>query len=223
MSNIDRRQFILRALKGAGTLGLLSPTLKAFAESCGLTPAQTQGPFFPEQPLPSDSDLTRASVRGPRAKGEVIVIRGVVQDQSCKPVKNARVEVWQAAASGKYKHSADTNPAPLDPHFKYSAELITDAQGKYEFRTIIPGSYPATETWDRPPHIHFKISCLGFQELITQMYFAEHPLNERDPIFLDLSAEERARVLVKLSKANPMDPDMAKAGEFNISIRKYQT
>jgi len=32
-----------------------------------------------------------------------------------EPVRNAKVEIWQANAHGRYTHPSDPNPAPLDP------------------------------------------------------------------------------------------------------------
>lgn len=94
---------------------------------------------------------------------------------------------------------------------------MTDDQGRYRFRTILPGAYPADVGWIRPPHIHFKISRVGYKELITQMYFAGQELNGQDLILQDLDHEEQEKVVVPLrneiGQAHPV-------GDFNIQIRK---
>ena len=73
-------------------------------------------------------------------------------------LEGARVELWQANAHGRYTHPSDTNPAPLDPNFEGFAVQDTDAEGRYRFKTIKPGAYPATANWMRPPHLHFEVT-----------------------------------------------------------------
>jgi protocatechuate 3,4-dioxygenase beta subunit len=188
------------------------------AESCGLTPTQMEGPFYPgENEFRAENDLTQVPGRPRPAKGQVVRIQGIVQDESCRPIENANVEIWQACASGKYHHANDPNPAPLDPDFKYWGEAFTDSRGSYEFRTIIPGAYPAGDGWVRPPHIHYKVSRLGYHELTTQMYFAGDPLNQKDRILLSLPPEERARVIVPFL---PSGEPRVLVGSFKITMRR---
>ena len=147
----------------------------------------------------------------------MIIVKGQVTDQNCNPVKGVLVEIWQACASGKYNHPSDPNTAPIDPNFQYWGKSVTDDQGRYKFRTILPGAYPADTDWMRPPHIHFKISRVGYKELITQMYFAGQELNGQDLILQDLSQDEQEKVIVPLkNEAGQAHP----VGEFNIQIRK---
>ena len=117
-----------------------------------------------------------------------MLVQGRVLDSQCRPIAGADVEIWQACASGRYNNPKDDNPAAIDPHFKYWGETRTDANGAYQFKTIVPGAYPADTDWMRPPHIHFKVSRLGFHELVTQMYFAGNPLNDQDQILKDVPA-----------------------------------
>jgi protocatechuate 3,4-dioxygenase beta subunit len=70
----------------------------------------------------------------------------------------------------------------------------------------------------RPPHIHVKVEARGYRELITQMYFAGHPLNERDLILNDLPPSERSSVVVDF-QPSALEPDV-KVGRFDLSIRK---
>ena len=91
-----------------------------------------------------------------------------------EPIPGARVEIWQANTYGRYTHPGDTNPAPLDPNFEGYGVQITDAEGRYRFKTIKPGAYPAAQGWTRPPHIHFKVETKT-NWLVTQMYFYGEP------------------------------------------------
>lgn len=212
----NRRKFLI----GAATFAGLS--VKALASnSCEVfTPPQTRGPFYPgESRFGEDTDLTYVPGSSTRALGQVVYIKGVVLDHDCKPVEGANVEIWQACATGKYNAPNDPNPAKLDPNFKYWAETFTDKNGEYMFKTIVPGAYPATQSWDRPPHIHFKVTKLGFRELVTQMYFKNEELNDRDLILQDLPQLERESVIVdfKPSPAN-LEPKTL-LGQFEIKLR----
>lgn len=129
--------------------------------SCFLpkTPSQPEGPFYPITPQSDkDTDLTRVEGLSGSAKGQIILVQGIVSDEKCIPIRGARVEIWQACATGRYNHPGDESGLELDDHFQYWGIATTDAYGEYYFKTILPGSYPAGEGWIRPPHIHFKIA-----------------------------------------------------------------
>src|SRR5258708_32638846 len=92
---------------------------------------------------PQPADLTRVSGRSGRAEGQMLNVMGRVLNLTGEPVRNAKVEVWQANAHGRYTHPSDPNPAPLDPNFEGAAVLTTDSEGRYRFKTIKPAAYPA--------------------------------------------------------------------------------
>lgn len=185
--------------------------------SPGVTPAQTAGPFYPVDKINVGADLVFSEGRSEKALGDVVIIEGLVLDQGYRTISGALVEIWQACASGRYNHADDPNPAPLDPHFQYWGKAITDANGFYRFRTIIPGSYPAEEDWDRPAHIHFKITREGYEDVITQMYFKHDPLNAVDQILLELEKSEQDKLIVDFkNRADLKHP----VGQFNIQLKK---
>jgi protocatechuate 3,4-dioxygenase beta subunit len=211
----NRRKFLIGA-------ALTSVSLKALAsDSCGVfTPAQTAGPFYPgERNFGLDTDLTRVPGSRTRALGQVIYVRGKVLDSDCRPVEGVNVEIWQACASGKYNSPRDPNPARLDPNFKYWAETFTNQNGEYMFKTIRPGAYPAAANWDRPPHIHVRVSKLGYGELVTQMYFKGEPLNDVDDIILDLPRAERDSVIVDFTPSPAEFEPGSLMGSFEITLR----
>lgn len=185
------------------------------------TPRQAEGPFYPTRDREDeDMDLTRVAGRAARAQGEVVHVRGRVLDEECQPIEGAIVEIWQANTWGRYDHELDAgNPRPLDPNFQSWAELRTGTDGRYAFKTIKPGAYPAGEGWIRPPHIHFKVSRRGYHELITQMYFEGEPLNEPDQLRRALSPGEQERVTVRFQPPDGLD-DGGTAGTFDITLRK---
>jgi protocatechuate 3,4-dioxygenase, beta subunit len=151
------------------------------------------------------------------AKGQVVIIEGVVTDQHCQPVKSVLVEIWQACHTGKYNHSSDPNPAALDPDFQYWGKAMTNEKGEYRFRTIVPGAYPADQDWVRPPHVHYKISKVGYMELITQMYFADQDLNSKDKILQRLPKSEQEKLIVSFQTVEGVAHP---TGQFNIQIER---
>jgi protocatechuate 3,4-dioxygenase beta subunit len=213
--NMDRRKLLKKSIVGAGFLSAGSVKATSyFLDQCELTPAQTEGPFYPaSDQLDKNADLVVVRGRSKQAIGKIVYLVGQVRDQNCRIVPNALVEIWQACHSGKYNHRSDPNKAPLDPDFQYWGQSITDKNGRYAFRTIVPGAYPATSTWMRPPHIHLKVHLRGYEELTTQVYFKNHPLNKTDRILNALSTKDRDQVLVDFKR----EKDKV-IGKFDITI-----
>ncbi len=218
---MNRRQLLLNTF--ISTAGLTAIPKVALAKACLnlKTPAQTAGPFYPiADQADKDADLVLIEGSDKLAVGKIVIVEGYLTDQHCLPVKNALVEIWQACQSGRYNHASDPNiSAELDPNFQYWGKSLTNADGFYRFRTIIPGSYPADENWSRPPHIHFKVSKLGYHELITQMYFTGEKLNEKDLILMRLSPSDQKKVIVEFKVASQKSYP---TGLFNIQIEKVE-
>lgn len=214
-----RREFVLL---GVGALALAASNRSGAASNTDLppTPRQIEGPFFRNrQQAELDADLTQVAGRSGRARGEVIVVSGRVTSTSGKPLAGVLIDVWQANAAGRYAHEADQNRAPLDDHFQGWAQLVTDRKGFYRFKTIKPGPYPVSDGWSRPPHIHFKLAKAGYRPLTTQMYFAGHPLNDKDGLLLRHSRAAQAKLLVEFrDHVTTAGESEIKAGEFNIVL-----
>jgi protocatechuate 3,4-dioxygenase beta subunit len=149
-----------------------------------VTPWQTLGPFFNAGLLnEGDDDLTRIGPDGPRAEGEVIEIHGRILQEGAIPVPGALLEIWQANAAGKYDHLADRSDRPVDPHFRGFGRALTDAEGRYRFRTIKPGAVPVGGNRWQAPHVSVSIFAAGLlRRLITRLYFPGEPLNDSDPV-----------------------------------------
>lgn len=206
-----------RVLLGSGacaTVAALGGTAAA-ADALRRTPTQTEGPFYPlEKPLDADADLTLVKGRQARAQGQVVHVTGRVLNVNGDPVSGARIEIWQANAHGRYAHPADGNHAPLDPNFQGYATLLTDADGRYRFKTIKPSGYPAGATM-RPAHIHFAVAG-KLDRLVTQMYFPDDPLNDSDGI---LSAAKNRQLLVADVRAPTPDlPPDSLVAHWNIIL-----
>jgi protocatechuate 3,4-dioxygenase beta subunit len=220
--NMDTRRNFLK-LAGLGGLTTIATFKGAQAlADCDFrqTPKQPLGPFYPKEfPIDTDVDLTRLGNRSARAKGELVIVSGVVTDDFCRPIKGAIVEIWQACHTGRYNHPSDTSENPLDPDFQYYGTMRTNERGEYFFKTIKPGAYLASETWRRPPHIHYKVSLRGYQELVTQLYFAGDSLNQHDRILQELEGEDQKKVVVNFERDHNEGESILK-GVFDITLKK---
>jgi protocatechuate 3,4-dioxygenase, beta subunit len=153
----------------------------AFAEELTKTPAQTEGPFYPNKlPLDTDNDLLVINDNITPAIGEITHLTGKILDAKGNPVKNAVVEIWQCDANGVYLHTGDSGGKKdkQDKNFQGFGRFVTASSGEYYFRTIKPVPYPG-----RTPHIHFKVKKGGKELLTTQMYIKGFAGNEKDGIW----------------------------------------
>jgi protocatechuate 3,4-dioxygenase beta subunit len=151
----------------------------------GPSPTERSGPVFGRADVSDlDADLTQWGSGEPQ--GQRIIVAGRVVDQAGRPVAGQLVEIWQANASGRYRHRRERHAAPLDPNFAGVGRALTGVDGAYRFVTVRPGSYPwrnHVNAW-RPAHIHFSVFGPAFtQRLVTQMYFPGDPLFDLDPIY----------------------------------------
>ena len=198
MRNISRRKLIQFSLLGsiASTLGIRSSFGKALALIP--TPDETEGPFYPvKDQNDKDADLTQIEGHRGIAHGQYIIVSGQVRDITGHPIANAVLDIWQADANGRYRHPRDPNKAKLDENFQGWAVIQTDGNGLFRFKTVMPGAYPASETWIRPPHIHLKISKPGYRALTTQMYFPGEKLNKTDLLLNAKSTAEKSAMIAK--------------------------
>jgi protocatechuate 3,4-dioxygenase beta subunit len=183
-------------------------------------PTELTGPLLGEgRVTPDDADLTRDG--DGEALGQRIVVTGRVLAEDGRPVPRSLVEVWQANAAGRYRHTADRWPAPLDPHFSGFGRTLTDEDGRYRFLTVRPGAYPwrnHANAW-RPAHIHFSLFGRAFvQRLVTQMYFPDDPLLGLDPIHQSVPEAARSR-LVSSYDHEVTQPEWALGYRFDIVLR----
>ncbi|MCA3377990.1 MAG: protocatechuate 3,4-dioxygenase subunit beta [Roseomonas sp.] len=174
--------------------------------------ADLTGPVFAAEELGArDNDLILNYAKEGLPIGERIIIHGNVLDGNARPLRGVLVEIWQANASGKYRHRNDGYIGTIDPNFGGCGRCLTDGDGRYVFRTIKPGPYPfrnKVNDW-RPAHMHFSVFGHGFaQRLITQMYFEGDPLIRHDSILNtipDEAARDRLVARLDLAASVPLD------------------
>jgi protocatechuate 3,4-dioxygenase beta subunit len=163
------RRKILQASAGLVLVGPLFGQRQVLAQTpeCtdNPTPRQIEGPYFTPQ-TPRRSNLIDG------LPGEILVLEGRVLSTSCQPVAGAIVDLWSCDAQGVYDNTG----------FKLRGHQITDAQGRYRFQTLVPGSY-GNSSFRRTPHLHVKVQPPASSLLTTQLYFPDQPLNKRDSFF----------------------------------------
>jgi protocatechuate 3,4-dioxygenase, beta subunit len=187
------------------------------------TPSEITGPTFGHNDFGAlDNDLTLNFSHGGMPVGERIILHGRVLDENGRPVPNTLVEIWQANASGRYRHKKDAYLGALDPNFGGCGRTLTDANGYYSFRTIKPGPYPwlnYVNSW-RPAHIHVSVFGTSFsQRLITQLYFEGDPLIAKCPIVQTIPDPEAVQRLVAALDLNAAVPMDCLAYKFDIVLR----
>lgn len=194
---LSRRQMLEMAL-GLGGFAFCGTTGLVFAQEAKHTPSLILGPFYPQvKPLDQDADLTVLAGKKGRAQGKIVHLMGRVLNLKGEPVSGVEVKIWQANTHGRYSHPSDPNTAPLDPNFQGYAVQITDAEGRYRFKTIKPGAYPELGGQMRTPHIHFEVAG-KFDRVVTQVFFPNEPLNEQDNILQSLKSTRKESVIAKL-------------------------
>jgi catechol 1,2-dioxygenase len=132
---------------------------------------------------PESKGFARLDDGSDDGNGEAIIMHGQVRDLDGTPVKDAKVEVWHAITLGNYSFFDKTQS-----DFNLRRSIITDSEGRYAFRSIMPVGYAcprggSTEGilkaigrhGNRPAHIHFFVSSDGHRHLTTQINIEGDP------------------------------------------------
>ena len=126
---------------------------------CTPTPPDVLGPYY----YPDPPKRRQICERDPSFTSAVhLLVRGRVLNEDCQPLRNARIEIWQADHSGHYLFKD-----------KCRGYLISGPGGHFAFMTTHPGKYssdPKRELF-RPAHVHYRVAVPGYKILVTQMYF----------------------------------------------------
>jgi catechol 1,2-dioxygenase len=109
--------------------------------------------------------------------GEVLFMEGQVCDLKGAAVSHATIEVWHCNTMGNYSFFG-----PPQSPFNLRRKIVTDAEGRYRFRTIMPSGYgcpPGSSSEElmhsmgrhgmRPAHVHFFVEAPGYRKLTTQI------------------------------------------------------
>jgi protocatechuate 3,4-dioxygenase alpha subunit len=160
----------------------------------GLTPFQTLGPFFDfGLAIPNGEVVAAAS-----AAGRHVTIEGVVRDSAGSPLPDALIEIWQADASGRYRNPSDPESRSTDPAFDGFGRVATDAEGRFLFKTVVPGRVPGADGRLQAPHVAVGVLARGIlTRLVTRMYFEDEPSNAEDVVLSLVPPSRRGTLLAK--------------------------
>ncbi|HWS61385.1 MAG TPA: dioxygenase [Steroidobacteraceae bacterium] len=185
MCSESRQEFILLS----DILGV-SMLVDAIANQAGhgVTESTVLGPFYagPQRELnKGDTILLREE------SGAPLVMKGRIANESGVSIVGAKVEVWQTAINQLYDVQDHDQPRG---HLR--ATFRTDERGEYEFKTVLPVSYPIPSDGPagqllqrlrrhpfRPAHVHFMISAPKYRTLVTHLFLAGDKYLESDAVF----------------------------------------
>ncbi|HSK65739.1 MAG TPA: hypothetical protein VK888_02345 [Anaerolineales bacterium] len=121
-----------------------------------VTQPQTEGPYYTAN-TPERTILYEEGMEGTK-----LILVGYVLDQNCTPLSDAWLDFWQADALGEYDNTG----------YRLRGHQFTDEQGRYYLETVLPGLYLS-----RPiEHIHVKVRPEGGEEITSQLYFPDQPV-----------------------------------------------
>jgi protocatechuate 3,4-dioxygenase beta subunit len=151
--------FLLAALGWRSTAAEAGPAgVASGAVACVLTPEQTEGPYY----IPREK-LRRDITEG-RPGAPLLLRLKVVDASTCRPIKNAAVDIWHADALGVYSGFGSGRG---NRTFMRGVQR-TDRTGLARFRSVYPGWYQG-----RTVHIHVKVHVAGNVVHTGQLYFPD--------------------------------------------------
>ena len=160
---MQRRQF----LRSAIALGLTGSVNVSIAQDRHpVTPSDFEGPFYPVGSRDDDSNVLFAST--PQAGDDKLDFAGELLSPSGEPWQGATIDIWHTDPNGRYRHPRDRGRSELRDDFRYWGKAVTDAEGRFNFVTLVPGAYSG-----RPAHIHYKVWQGSKRLLTSQIYFRE--------------------------------------------------
>lgn len=224
-TGLGRRDAILRTAGFFSLVGLtgITQSARADTQTIVLTPQEEQGPYFVDGQLERSDVLYDTNTK--TVQDGLHLLLGLTINQvsngTATPLPGARVDIWQANASGLYSDEAVEGTSGTNYLRGYQ---ITDSSGNVKFLTIYPGWYSG-----RTPHIHaivrlysgsnvtytFETQFFFTDELTQKVYklapystraAAQDTFNTTDRVFnyadCDTGATSGDELLLKILRAN---------------------
>jgi len=146
------------------------PFAGGLGTTCALTCAAILGPCYAQ--TIERKDISEGY------PGLPVRLAFVVVDESCTPVEGAQVDVWHTSNRGLYSgddsiEMCTTNDPDALAHRSFRGVQSTDAEGRVDFDTCLPGWYPG-----RTIHMHFTVKVGGQEYITSQLYFPSDLITE---------------------------------------------
>jgi len=146
------------------------------------------GPFYVENP----KQHALGDMISHDAGGAPMLVEGSVAALDGTPIAGAVVDVWHSDSDGYY----DVQRQDGLQHLSDRARFVTDREGRFWFRSIVPAFYPIPNDGPvgkmlnaqgrhpyRPAHVHFMISAPACDTLVTHLFLADDPYLDSDVVF----------------------------------------
>ncbi len=165
------------------------------------TPSQTVGPFFHIGLLRGNENV----LVDEQTAGRRIRITGCVFDGEGKPVPDALIEIWQADAQGLFNHPADPQCDRADRHFRGFGRTGTVDGGRFEFKTVKPGSTVDRDGVLQAPYVDVRVFARGMLiHATTRLYFSDEIANATDPVLGTIDPERRGTLIAVLEETDDL-------------------
>ncbi|MEV0952390.1 intradiol ring-cleavage dioxygenase [Promicromonospora sp. NPDC050249] len=178
-----RQEFILLSDVLGASMQTIAINNEAYANA---TEATVFGPFFVDDAprIENGGDIAGG------ATGQPCWVEGTVTDTSGRPVRGARIEVWEADEDGFYDVQYS------DERTAGRAHLYSDDDGGYRFWGITPTPYPIPHDGPvgallaasgrspmRAAHLHFMVTAPDLRTLVTHIFVRGDEQLASDSVF----------------------------------------
>src|SRR5471032_356399 len=190
----------------------------------GATETTVLGPFYvgEHKAMPHGADIS------PDLAGERMFVKGRVTDLGGKPLAGVPVDIWHAEDDGYYDSQ---RPSYETTGPSSRARFVTDADGRFFFRTILPCSYPIPTDGPvgemiiqvrrhsmRPAHVHFLVAAPGYEPLITHVFIDGDKYLDLDVVF-----GVKKELIAKIeTRTDPLMPDGKPSGGGTWHLMTYE-
>lgn len=195
-------------------------------DRAGATQTTVLGPFYvgEHKVTAHGTDISPNNLTGDK-----MFVQSRVTDLNGKPLAGVPVDVWHADDDGFYDSQ---KPNYEEAGASARARFITDDDGRFFFRTILPCSYPIPTDGPvgemivktgrhpmRPAHVHFLVNARGHEPLVTHVFIGGDKYLDSDVVFGvkdDLIATVEPR-------QDPAMPDGTKAsGQWHLMTYEFR-
>lgn len=140
--------------------------------------------------------------------GQSMIVTGTVYGPDGEtPLAGIKIHVYHTDARGYYSIDGQN-----ERQHRINGTMTTNSEGKYEYLTIKPASYPNSRI---PAHVHYQVSGPGYESQRFELQFQDDP-------FLSQAEKEREANKGRFAKIVMLEKDEngVLRGELNIKMQE---